>query len=633
MSLTKQLWLGILIIQLLALSGSFMISIESAQSYLEQQLNKKNKDDATSLALSLSLMQKYPSTMDLLISAQFTTGDYEKILFTDAEHKTISEHKNQNNATASVPQWFSKLMPLNIYNGVAQVQDGWQTFGTVVVESNSAYAKEALWLSTKKLFIGFCLAFLFCGLLGSMVLRRTISPLKRVVDQAKGISHRQFFTVEEPKTREFKSLVQSMNILSNNVKVMLEKETQQLEIYRIQSQQDSLTGLANRDYFFSLLESKLNHGDTDTSGILIIGRMLDLSELNNTMGRSAVDEIIKNVAGALKEFTQLFAESYAGRLNSRDYAVIVAQESISLEIYSKLKEKLYSVLPDFVAFPLAVCHYNHGDTRGVLLQNIDGALARAELKGNRAIVTLPVNQPHANRRYQIEWRAAILGALDAHHMELTTAPVKNLQGKIVHNEVYLRLLLDNHLQPSGYFTPWASRLNILPNIDLALLISVLASLKNQQEPWAIRLSADSLCDSLFREKATKLIKENKTNQLLCVEFPESCAVRHMEELRTFSSALSAMGCRVGLVHTGIEFTKIKELENMGLDFLKIERSLLDHLTDHQGNRLFVEGLCKIGHSLGITMIAEHSPQFESNPELWGLGIDALTNPPSWQQVS
>jgi EAL domain-containing protein (putative c-di-GMP-specific phosphodiesterase class I)/GGDEF domain-containing protein len=632
MSLTKQLWLGILIILLLALGGSFMISIKSAKSYLEEQLNQKNKDDATSLALSLSIMQKYPATMEILVYSQFDTGHYKYILVADAQHKTLVQKQDQESNTTQAPDWFSNILPLKIEPGTAQIQDGWEPFGSIRVESKTTYAKDALWKSTKKLFIWFSLASLFCGLLGSLILRRIISPLTNVVKQAEAISDRQFLMVAEPKTLEFKSLVKSMNTLCLNVKVMLEKETQQLETLRARAQQDPLTGLANRDHFFSLLESKLNHGDADGSGMLIIGRMLNLAELNNTIGRTLVDDYIVKIAAALQEFSATFPDAQVGRLNSRDYAIVIAESAASSEIYTRLKSILFPALPEHWAFPLAVCHYNHGDTRGVLLQNIDGGLARAELKGNRAIVTLPVNQPHANRRHLIEWRATILQSLESHRMELTTTAVKSTEGKVLHHEVYLRLLLDNELQPSGHFAPWASRLGILPNIDLVFLTSVLASLSNVNEPWAIKISADSLCDSLFRENAIKLIKENKYNKNLCIEFPEACAVRHMNELRTFSSTLRSLGCQVGLAHAGIEFTKIRELENIGLHFLKIDRSLLDHLNDHQGNRLFLEGLCKIGHSLGIAMIAEYTPQFENSQELARLGIDAMTNPPAWQQT-
>jgi ABC-type Na+ efflux pump permease subunit len=93
MSLIKQLWIGIIVLLLLALGGSFAISITSAKNYLEEQLRVKNMDNATSLALSMSQMEKDPVTLELLISAQFDTGHYEYITLADPQKKTLVERR------------------------------------------------------------------------------------------------------------------------------------------------------------------------------------------------------------------------------------------------------------------------------------------------------------------------------------------------------------------------------------------------------------------------------------------------------------------------------------------------------------------------------------------------------------
>ena len=60
MSLIKQLWIAIIIVMALAFGGSFIASTITAKNYLQQQLQMKNIDNATSLALSLSQMEKDP---------------------------------------------------------------------------------------------------------------------------------------------------------------------------------------------------------------------------------------------------------------------------------------------------------------------------------------------------------------------------------------------------------------------------------------------------------------------------------------------------------------------------------------------------------------------------------------------
>ena len=79
MSLVKQLWLAISLVMLSAFGISLVVNVYSSRQYLEQQLQIKNVDNATSLALSLSQMEKDPPTLELMVSSQFDIGHYRFI--------------------------------------------------------------------------------------------------------------------------------------------------------------------------------------------------------------------------------------------------------------------------------------------------------------------------------------------------------------------------------------------------------------------------------------------------------------------------------------------------------------------------------------------------------------------------
>ena len=111
MSLIKQLWLAIIFTVTLVTAGSFVFSMLSSKNYLEQQLQMKNIDNVTSLALSMSQLEKEPTTIELLISAQFDAGHYHSIRLTDPEGKVMSERINENNK-AIEQNWFNKAQRL-----------------------------------------------------------------------------------------------------------------------------------------------------------------------------------------------------------------------------------------------------------------------------------------------------------------------------------------------------------------------------------------------------------------------------------------------------------------------------------------------------------------------------------------
>jgi EAL domain-containing protein (putative c-di-GMP-specific phosphodiesterase class I) len=90
--------------------------------------------------------------------------------------------------------------------------------------------------------------------------------------------------------------------------------------------------------------------------------------------------------------------------------------------------------------------------------------------------------------------------------------------------------------------------------------------------------------------------------------------------------LRAFGCRVGLEHVGLEFTKIRELQDIGLHYLKIDGAIIRDIDTNSGNQNFLSGLCKIGHSLGMQMIAEGVRSTAEKEKLIQLGVDGLTGP-------
>jgi len=633
MSLIKQLWLGIIVLLLLAIGGSFTLSMYAAKTYLTEQLRLKNIDNANSLALSMSQMEKDPVTIELLLNAQFNSGHYEYIVFNDPHKKPIvaRNYDNDKKDTTPVPKWFSDFVNFDVAPGVAQVQDNWQQYGTLLLKSHSRYALETLWNNTKQLFQWFLFATFLGGVFGSLILKYISRPLDMIINQAEAIGNRRFIISDEPKTTEFQRLVRAMNTLSQGVKLMLEKETQQLEILRRESQLDSLTGLSNRAHFLNILESKLTREDSDSQGIVAFARVLRLGELNLQHGRAEVDQLLREIAMVFHQTIEQYPDSQAGRLNGSDFAIVIPTnitlDVLSAELSHKLNFQLISSGFQHIALPLALCTYHTGEARNELMHKLDGALAQAELKGNRAVVTVDNKHNHYNQWSLNEWRDSLTLALDTNQIALAKFPVKYVNGDLLHLESPVRLELDNGLKPASYFMPWAARLGMLPMIDLAVLQAALKTLDYSLTPLAINLSADTLCNARFREQAIKLLENNpsKTSDLW-IEFPETCAVRHLEEFRAFTTQLRTLGCRVGLEHVGLEFTQFNELQDMGLHYLKIDSAIIHDIHLNSSNQTFLQGLCTIGHSLGILMIAEGISNKQEAAALIKLSIDALTGP-------
>ncbi len=150
MSLHKKLWIAIIVLLLLVFSGSFLVSTLSAKSYLEQQISMKNADNAAALALSLTQQGADDVLLELTLSAQFDTGFYELIELRDPEGK-LKILRQDEQPIDQAPSWFVAAFKINVDDGIATVQSGWQQVGTLNLRSHSKFAYERLWQSAQSL--------------------------------------------------------------------------------------------------------------------------------------------------------------------------------------------------------------------------------------------------------------------------------------------------------------------------------------------------------------------------------------------------------------------------------------------------------------------------------------------------
>lgn len=630
MSLIKQLWLGIAVVMSLAFGGSLVVSTLSARHYLEQQLRVKNLDNATALALSLSQMPKDSVTVELQVSAQFDAGHYRLVRLT-APNGEILVEREYDGPLDAVPDWFRALVPIDARAGIAQVHDGWHQYGTLTLESHKRYAYETLWEGTRQLLMWFGLAGALTGLAGTLIVKRITRPLRRVVEQAEAIGGRRFVTTPEPGTSEFRSVVRAMNRLSERVRSMLADEARRLEQLRRQTQHDETTGLINRAQFMNLLDSALQRDDANAAGALIFARLGDLAALNRSLGRDAVDRLIGDVARHFAAFADRRPNWDAGRVNGSDFALLAPgcddANRLAIDLAWALHEALdASPLGRGLALPVAGTAYHGGEARSHVLARADGALAGAERRGPRAIETVGADDapPYADLQSR---RDALTRALERDGVRLAHFPVLANDGTLLHDEAPVRLLLEGEWRPAGYFMPWAARAGLLPRFDAAVAQAALREIDATGVPLGINLSPESVCDAAFRRELVTLLQRHpEARRQLWIEVPEYGAVRHLAEFRGLCAALRPLGCRVGIEHAGPHFSDLAELHELGLDYIKIDASVIRDIDTNPGNQAFLRGLCTIAHAIGLRVIAEGVVSEAEQDSVAGIGVDGVTGP-------
>jgi diguanylate cyclase (GGDEF)-like protein len=633
MTLTKQLWLAVAAIMTLAFGISFLVSAWSAKNYLEDQLQLKNIDNANSLALSMSQIEKDPVLIELMISAQFDIGHYKQIKLTSPSGEVMVEQVSDAVAD-NVPAWFVRLIPLHTEPGIAQVQDGWRQYGTLTVSSQNRFAYQALWEGNRRLLEWFLASALLCGVIGTFVLRSIARPLGEVVKQAEAIGSRRFVTITEPRTREFRSVVRAMNALSGQVRSMLGEESARLEQLRRDAQHDALTGLLNREHFLKKIHSALEDENSATVGALFILRLPDLIKLNKELGREATDTLLKRVAGALEESCP-DEPCLIGRLNGADFAVLAPDVESADELARQISARVLLSINDPSAATehavlLGAAVYRHGDAVSQVLARADMALGRAEQEGGSAVEIGDLNiewKPAAS--LMDAWQVLIETALNMKRVQFATYPVLNGLGQLIHYEAPARMqIIQSSLWMSAQeFMPWASRLGLTERIDEAVFDYALTWLETNEGPVCINVSPQSVCDPVLTTRYYQALRQRpELAQKIWIDIPEFVAYRHAREFRVFCDTLKTLGCKIGLEHVGNQICHIGELYDVGLDYLKIDSAIIRDIDQSLGNQTFLRGLCTIAHTMGMMTIAEGVLYKREAVCLKELGFKGMTGP-------
>ena len=628
MSLIKQLWLTIVVILLLAFGGSLFIGVSSSRAYIEQEVRIKNADNANALALTMSQMPKDPVTLELLVAAQFDTGHYRRIELRDPQGEII-EQRQAGEAIEDVPAWFVDLVRFEVPPGQAVVQDGWRQFGTLTLESQHSYAYRSLWRSSLELVGWFALAAVLSLILGGWLVRTIRRPLRNVVEQALHIGERRFTTIPAPRTRELREVVVAMNQLSAAVRDMLGEESEKLDQLRRRLQHDGVTGVLKREAFLAQLQIHLESQDSRASGTLALVRLARLADINEQLGHGETDALLHALASSLDQFGKVLGGGVVGRLNGSDFVLLLPGVHDLEQLQHELGKRLASLREQGqvpLGLPASLIDYAQGDQRGGLLASLDGALSAAETRGDHSLVIAQGPQRRSLFTSHGEWRRALQEAM-AKGVYLAHYPVLDGKGGLLHFESPSRLRLNSEWQPAGVFMPWVSRLELDGQLDLAVIDEAVRDITQHGKPLGINLSAASIQDARFvMELQARLRARPDVAQRLWLEIPESLAIHDLASFRSLCRALQPLGCRIGLEHVGAEFTRIADLQDLGLAYLKIDRTLVQEVDQSAEQQTILRGMATLCHSLGILAIGEGVETLAEARVLFELGLDGATGP-------
>ena len=417
-----------------------------------------------------------------------------------------------------------------------------------------------------------------------------------------------------------------------------EEEIQRLAFY------DPLTQLPNRRLLLDRLKQALKtSARSGQRGALMFLDLDHFKLLNDTLGHDLGDALLKQVATRLK--TCVREGDTVARLGGDEFVVLLEGLSPASAESAADAESVANKILSALNQPYTLRWHHHENTPSIgivvfqgdqecsedLLKMADLAMYQAKASGrNTARFFDPAMQATVSAHALLE-QDMRRGLARQEFMLLYQFQV-DVQGAPIGAEALLRW---NHctrgLVPPAQFITLAEQTSVGQLLGQWVLDAACNQLAlwAQQQATAVWTLAINVGPSQFEDEsfvtqiATALHRTGANPLRLKLELTESMLMNDSPETRAKMHAIKALGVGFSLDDFGTGYSSLQHLQRLPLDQLKIDKSFVQDLLTKPGDATVARSVVALGHSLGLTVIAEGVETAEQRNMLAELGCDAF----------
>lgn len=388
---------------------------------------------------------------------------------------------------------------------------------------------------------------------------------------------------------------------------------------------DGLTGLPNRLLMSDRLNIALLQTKRSTKyGALMLLDIDHFKEINDTLGHSAGDELLRKVAFRLEESVN--STDTVARLGGDEFVVIIEGLSNKLDQATALATDIGKRILQTSMTPLelethmlnitqsigVVLFNDSDDDPSELLKRADIALYKAKAEGrNRLCFFEPALQADMTER--IELTRDLRMAIEREELIIFYQPVIDTNSTILGVEALLRWNHpDRGLVPPTKFIPLAEQGKLILSIGSWVLNKACEQLSQWAEDplrsnWtiAVNVSARQLYESDFVTNVQKILSQTGANpHRLRLELTESMLQTDLRGTIDKMQTLQSLGIRFSLDDFGTGYSSLSYLRKLPLDQLKIDKSFVNEMLINASDATVVRTILSLAKNLGLNVVAE-----------------------------
>ena len=386
------------------------------------------------------------------------------------------------------------------------------------------------------------------------------------------------------------------------------------------NQHDALTDLPNRLLLMDRLTVAI--ASNKRSGLKLAVLLLNLDRfknVNDAFGHLMGDKVLRELADRLA--TCLRQEDTLSRMGGDEFLILlprvpdeqnaafVAQKLLCAISEPMVIDHHHMVISGFIGI---ACSPEHGLEPDVLLRNVASAAHMARNAGqDRYLFYTPDMSRSAEERISLE--SDLHQAIERDQLFLVYQPQVSLGTRMV---VGAEALIRWQHPELGVISP-ARFIPIAEESGQIVGIGrwVLETACRQQAWWisqdkvfgtiSVNVSAHQFSRPDFVDMVFSVLDESGLDStMLELELTESVVMHDLGDVLNKLQLLSSRGIKLAIDDFGTGYSSLSYLNKFPLNRLKIDQSFVRTLTDSGDSRTVIRSIIRLGHSLGLSVIAE-----------------------------